>query len=160
VTNRRLSRSLGGLLLGAAIVAAPGGALAQATAAGARTGAHAAAAGGTPTIPVITPTPPGVTTGPVPQVPVNGSASLADKVVKLPSAKACVKSLKVDLVRPRGVHLRTLGIFVGRRHVLRRHVPKSITFHELPKAHFTLKVSVTTTTSLRLTRSRRYDHCG
>jgi hypothetical protein len=153
----------GRALVGLVLVAAIGGASAAALAApaGAGTGAATAAAvGGTPTIPAITPAPPGVVTGPVPQVPVTGRPSLADRVIALPSANRCVRRLRVGLVRPRGVHLRTLGVFVGRRHVIRRHVPKAITFHELPRGHFTLKVTVTTTASAKLTRSRRYDHCA
>jgi hypothetical protein len=152
-------RALAALVLTAAVGGGSAAALAAPADGGKRTGVRAAA-GGTPTIPVITPAPPGVVTGPVPQVPVTGTLSLADRVIGLPSANRCVRSLRVGLDRPRGVHLRTLGVFVGARHVIRHHVPKAITFHELPRGLFTLRVSVTTTTSRRLTRLRRYDHCS
>jgi hypothetical protein len=159
--ERRLRRAFAGLAF-TAVIAAGGSGAALAETVGSTQALSVALprVGGTPTIPVISPAPPGVTTGPVPQVPVTTVQSLADKVIHLPAATACVTSLRVALVRPAGVHLRTLGVHVGRRHVVRHHVPKAITFHLLPKGLFTVKVSVTTTTSTRLTRSRRYDRCG
>jgi hypothetical protein len=116
----------------------------------------AATVGGTPTIPVA---PPGTTTGPVPHVP-SGTLSLADRVIELPSALRCVKSIRVRFARPDGIRLHALKVLVGRRHVTRKSVPKSITLHSLPKGHFTLKVTVTRTHAKSLTRSRRYHSCG
>jgi hypothetical protein len=160
VAGRRLGRVLGPLLLTAATSAGAGAAIAAAAAASQRVGIERST-GGTPTIPAIPPAPPGVNTGPVPEVPVTPTApTLAERVIGLPAATGCVKSLRVRLIRPKGVHLRSLSVFIGRRHVTRRHVPQTITFHELPNGHFTLKVTVTTTTDRKLTRSRRYDRCG
>ncbi|HEY5198530.1 MAG TPA: hypothetical protein VIJ51_16025 [Solirubrobacteraceae bacterium] len=154
----RLSPTSVAIVVGALLAGVAGVASAAPTV-GARTGAYAAATvGGTPTIPVIAPNPPGKTTGPVPHVP-SAPLSLADQVIGLPSASRCVKSLRVGLARPKGVRLRSLSIAVGKRHVKRRPVPKSITFHELPKGHFTLAVTVTTTTGRHLSRSRRYARC-
>ncbi|HEY5198531.1 MAG TPA: hypothetical protein VIJ51_16030 [Solirubrobacteraceae bacterium] len=185
-TSRRGSRLRhAGAVLGvsALIISAATAAAAQPAATVAA--AHAAATvGGTRPITVIIHEPTGVTTGPVPQVPTPttppaGSPTTppsgtktprpkprpkpktptAAQVVGLQSAKPCISSLRVALARPDSVHLRALSIFIGGRHVTRTPPPKAITFHQLPKGDFTLRVTVTTTSGAHLTLARTYRPC-
>jgi hypothetical protein len=164
-----------------------GGAVASASQPSAATvvAAHVAATiGGTPPITVIIHEPTGVTTGPVPQVPTPGTPApappppppsgtkpppkpkpkakrpTATQVVKLPSASRCVSSLHVVLARPDGVHLHALSVQLGGGQVARTPAPSSITFHQLPKHHFTLRVTVTTSTGSHLSRTRQYRPCA
>jgi hypothetical protein len=156
------ARSAGTAILGMVVLLGAGSTAAGAPTDQRVTAVSAAATPGansTPTLP-ITPGPgPGVTNGPIPRVP--GRSTLrASQVIQLPSARRCVTRLRIGLAHPKSVHLRTLSVHVGRRHLKRSRVPSSLTIRVLPKGHFTLKVTVTTTASLVLTRSRRYDRCG
>lgn len=136
-----------GLLAGSSVLAA------TAVSAGAATAPNS-----TPTIQVPPGPGPGVTNGPVPHV--GGSTVTAAEIIHLPGAGACVASLRIGFTRPPGIHLRTLGLQVGTRHIVRRPVPASLTIRRLPPGFFTLRVSVTTTASARFTRTRRYHRCA
>ncbi len=125
----------------------------------AATAVPAAGSDGTPTVQVPPGPGPGVTNGPVPEVPVSSTVTAAE-IIHLPASGRCVTSLRIGFTRPAGVHLRTLGVAVGSRHIIRRPVPASLTIRLLPAGLFTLRVSVTTTASARFTRTRRYDRCG
>jgi hypothetical protein len=122
----------------------------------------AAAGGGTPTVPTVPPPPTGVTTGPVPHVPTT-TESLADQVIILPSAKACVKHIELRLHSPSGIHLRSLRVHVGSKAKVYTHgkpVPSSLTFSKLPSGQFTFTASVGLTTGRALSRSRVYHRCS
>jgi hypothetical protein len=116
-------------------------------------------ANSTPTLPVTPGPGPGVTNGPVPHVPAP-STLRASQVIQLPSAARCVTRLRLGLAHPASLHVRSLSVQIGSRHISRRPVPRSLTIRLLPQGHFTLKVTVTTTRSIRLSRSRRYVRCG
>jgi hypothetical protein len=155
----RFGRGLWAWGLGAALPLA--GLIAGSSALGASAVSAVAAPGsnGTPTVQVPPGPGPGVTNGPVPQVP-SPSTVTAAQIVHLPASGRCVTSLRIGFTRPAGVHLRTLGVSVGSRHIIRRPVPASLTIRRLPAGFFTLRVSVTTTASARFTRTRRYHRCG
>ncbi|HEU0317013.1 MAG TPA: hypothetical protein VFR49_06770 [Solirubrobacteraceae bacterium] len=140
--------SLGGLIAGSSALGA------TAVSAVATTGPNS-----TPTIQVPPGPGPGVTNGPVPHVG-GPSTVTAAQLIQLPGAGACVSRLRIGFAHPATVHLRTLGVNVGARHIVRRPVPGSLTIRQLPAGFFTLRVSVTTTASARFTRTRRYDRCG
>jgi hypothetical protein len=84
----------------------------------------------------------------------------ATQVIVLPSAAHCVKQLRIRLTHPKSVHLRSLTIQIGHRLSKRKPVPSSVTIRGLAKGHFTVKVSVITTKSIHLSRSRRYLRCA
>jgi hypothetical protein len=72
-----------------------------------------------------------------------------------------VTHVRISFSLPAGVHLRTLSAQLGSRHIVRRPGPRSLTVNQLPKAHrFTVRVSVTTTTAVKLSRTIRLSRCG
>jgi hypothetical protein len=115
---------------------------------------------GTPTLPITGQPGPGVTNGPVPAVPTGGSTLRASEVIQLPSAAKCVTQVRIGFAHPRSVHLRSMRAHIGRRLIVRRPVPSSLTLHLLPQGRFKLKVSVSMTTRLVRTRSRTYTSCA
>lgn len=102
---------------------------------------------------------PGGNNGPIPQI-VPNKTPLASDVIKLPSARRCVKRIRVGLARPGGLRLRSATIQRGGRRITRKPAPSAITVGVLPKGRFTVRVSVTTTTGKTLRRSRRYRSCA
>jgi hypothetical protein len=61
---------------------------------------------------------------------------------------------------PAGGRLRAVNAQVGSRHIVRHPGPKALTVNLLPKAHrFTVRVSVTTTTAVKLSRTVHLSRC-
>lgn len=119
---------------------------------------------GTPTIPNPppppppgTPPPPPPPTGTVPTV--KPPTVLPTSVIVLPSARRCVRSLRIVLRRPSGVTLKGLAIRAGARLIIRRSTPSALTTRLLPRKRFRLKVTVQTADGQTLVRTRSYQPC-
>lgn len=110
---------------------------------------------GTPTLPTTPPPPPPDTTGPVPTAP---PTVKAEDVIKLPSARRCVRSVRITLARPSGVELKGLTTRAGARVIVRRTTPRVLTIRVLPRKRFRLKVTVRAN-GRSLTRTRFYQPC-
>ncbi len=84
----------------------------------------------------------------------------ATDVIKLPSARRCVRSLRLVLARPAGVTLKGLAIRSGARVIVRRTTPRTFTTRVLPRKRFRLKVVVQTAGGQTLVRTRSYQPCA
>lgn len=112
-----------------------------------------------PPPPPPAPPPPGVTTGPVPAV--TPAKLHAKAVIHVTQTASCVTHVRFSFSLPAGVHLRSLSALVGARHIRRQPVPRSLIVGQLPHAHrFTVRVSVTTTTAIKLSRTVHLTRCG
>jgi hypothetical protein len=85
--------------------------------------------------------------------------------IGLPSAKKCLsrRSFAIRIRQPRGVKIRAAKVLVNGRGVVVRKIAgrfqSTVDLRGLPKGRFTVRITITTTSNVRLIAQRRYRTC-
>jgi hypothetical protein len=120
-----------------------------------------------PPSPTPTPAPsPTPTAAPTPTPTPTGQPSIASQIAAaLPSNRVCLsrRRLRIHIRVPKGVHVKSAAVFVGKRRVAtrsRKRISAVVNLRGLPKGRFTVKIVLTKTNGKKLSGKRTYRTCA